>query len=104
MINHLPADFRRGLLLGRLLTAEGPTPVLVRGGRVLDVSRTAPTSSQLLSMPDPAEVDGRDLGPIEQLGLRRAWEAPDAPLRLLSPFDLQCVKASGVTFAVSALE
>ena len=25
-------------------------------------------------------------------------------LRLLSPFDLQCIKASGVTFAVSAIE
>ncbi len=28
----------------------------------------------------------------------------DAALRLLSPIDLQCVKAAGVTFAVSALE
>ena len=25
-------------------------------------------------------------------------------VRLLSPFDLQCVKASGVTFAISAME
>ena len=25
-------------------------------------------------------------------------------MRLLSPFDLQCIKASGVTFAISAME
>ena len=104
MIEHLPADYRQALLLGRLQTAQGPTPVLVRGGRVLDVSRTAPTSSELLALPDLESIDGRDLGAIEDLDLRPAWAGGARPPKLLSPIDLQCVKASGVTFAVSALE
>jgi fumarylacetoacetate (FAA) hydrolase family protein len=104
MIDHLPQDYRQALLFGRLQTAQGPTPILVRGGRVLDVSGVAPTSSQFLSLPDLEDVDGRDLGPIEALGLRQAWAGGEGPPKLLSPIDLQCVKASGVTFAVSALE
>jgi fumarylacetoacetate (FAA) hydrolase family protein len=104
MIEHLPRDYRQALLLGRLQTSQGPTPVLVRSGRVLDVSRTAPTSSELLSLPDLEDVDGRDLGDIEDLDLRPVWSGGERPPKLLSPIDLQCVKASGVTFAVSALE
>jgi fumarylacetoacetate (FAA) hydrolase family protein len=34
IIECLPSDWRDAHLLGRLLTREGPTPVLVRGGRV----------------------------------------------------------------------
>jgi fumarylacetoacetate (FAA) hydrolase family protein len=104
MIDHLPSDYRQALLLGRLETPEGPTPILVRQGRVLDVSGAAPTSSELLSLPDLEQVDGRDLGPIEALGLDPTWSRGAQLPRLLSPIDLQCIKASGVTFAVSALE
>ena len=106
MIEHLPADYRQALLLGRIETASGPTPVLVRGGQVIDVSQAAPTSSELLGLDDLAGLDGRVLGQVESLNLRPAWSGGGAAgvLRLLSPFDLQCVKASGVTFAVSALE
>src|SRR5581483_5105610 len=48
---------------------------------------------------------GADLGELESLALTPAWmtQRPAVP-RLLSPLDLQCVKASGVTFAVSAVE
>jgi fumarylacetoacetate (FAA) hydrolase family protein len=104
MIEHLPTDYREALLLGRIATAEGPTPVLVRDGRVLDVSRTAPTTAELLALPNLETVGGRDLGSIDEMGFERAWAGAGAPVRLLSPLDLQCVKASGVTFAVSALE
>jgi fumarylacetoacetate (FAA) hydrolase family protein len=104
MIEHLPADYRNALLLGRIEMPMGPTPVLVRGGRVLDVSRVAPTTSELLALPSLDGVDGRDLGGIEDLDFRPAWAGGALPPRLLSPVDLQCVKASGVTFAVSALE
>ena len=102
----LPADWRSAVLVGRLQTPEGPTPVLVREGRVVDVSATAPTTADLLALADPAAVDGRDVGELEALDLRPAVEpgAEDRPYRLLSPADLQCVKASGVTFAVSAVE
>ena len=54
-------------------------------------------------MADPAGADGEDLGAIDTLEFAADW-SDDAGIRLLSPLDLQCIKASGVTFAVSALE
>ena len=107
VIEHLPSDWRHARLLGRLLTREGPTPILVSGGRVRDVSRVAPTVSQFLEewtgeLPPAMELTA-DLGPLDQLPLARAYERAELP-RLLSPIDLQCIKASGVTFAVSAIE
>jgi fumarylacetoacetate (FAA) hydrolase family protein len=106
MLAHLPADWRDALLLGRIQTREGPTPVLLTGGRIKDVSRVAPTVSQLLNAWTGKVPDGADLGPVEQYALRPAFlNGSDASAaRLLSPFDLQCIKASGVTFAVSAIE
>jgi fumarylacetoacetate (FAA) hydrolase family protein len=105
MIDHLPSDWREASLLGRLLTREGPTPVLVNGGRVRDVSRVAPTVSQFLEAwkGELPRTAGEDLGPLEELPLQRSYDGAKVP-RLLSPIDLQCIKASGVTFAVSAIE
>jgi fumarylacetoacetate (FAA) hydrolase family protein len=104
MIAHLPTDWRNAQLLGRLLLREGPTPVLVSGGRVRDLSRAAPTVSQLLDGWTGVPPPGNDLGPLEELRLTRAYENAAPAPRLLSPIDLQCIKASGVTFAVSAIE
>jgi len=104
MIDHLPADWRDASLLGRIETAAGPTPVLVRKGRVIDLSHVAPTTADLLARPDLMTAQGADLGPLEDLNLARAWTGEKAAHRILSPFDLQCIKASGVTFAVSAVE
>jgi fumarylacetoacetate (FAA) hydrolase family protein len=103
MIEHLPQDWRDAALLGRILTTEGPTPILVRNGRVRDVSRFAPTASQFLARWHGEDVEGRDLGALEDLGLHRAWEGEGA-VKLLAPVDLQCIKAAGVTFAVSTVE
>ena len=44
------------------------------------------------------------MGPLDELTIASAWSSELADVRLLSPLDLQCIKASGVTFAVSALE
>jgi fumarylacetoacetate (FAA) hydrolase family protein len=104
IIDYLPADRGRALLVGRLQLPQGPTPVLVRGGRVIDVSRTAPTTSDLLAMNRPGEAEGDDLGALEDFDFLCSWSADDRGVKLLSPIDLQCVKASGVTFAVSAVE
>jgi fumarylacetoacetate (FAA) hydrolase family protein len=106
MLDFLPQDWRDAILLGRILTPEGPTPVLVRHGRMLDVSALAPTVSELAALwPGVAEAEGRDLGPIDGMRAASAWsEATPEQVRLLSPFDLQCIKAAGVTFAVSAIE
>jgi fumarylacetoacetate (FAA) hydrolase family protein len=103
MIEHLPSDWRQSVLVGRLLTRDGPTPVVVADGRVRDVSRHAPTVSLLLNGWNGTVPDGDDLGPLESLGLTCEYAGTKA-VRLLSPFDLQCIKASGVTFAISAIE
>jgi len=87
----LPADWQQGRFVGRVARADGPSPVLVVGGIAYDMARVAPTVSDLFArrLFDPA--GGERLGGIETLD----W---------LSPIDLHCVKAAGVTFAVSTLE
>jgi fumarylacetoacetate (FAA) hydrolase family protein len=81
--------------------------VLVRDGRIEDVSRIAPTTADLMNAfaPGAAIPRGEDLGPLEALDARAVWENRDgAAARLLAPVDLQVLKAAGVTFAVSTLE
>ncbi len=105
VVEHLAADWRDALLLGRLELPVGPTPVLVRDGRVLDISAFAATTADAVARPGLAEADGVDLGPLEDMDFAVSWDAASAEAtHLLSPLDLQCVKASGVTFAVSAVE
>lgn len=88
----LPEDWNDGTFIGRIETEEGPTPILIRGGQVFDMSRVAPTISGLVA--GASYEGGTLLGDISVL----------EQARLLSPIDLQCVKAAGVTFAISALE
>ncbi len=92
----LPVDWNTALLVGRIQTAAGPTPVIVRDGRLTDVSRAFPTVSQLLNAWTGDVPAGVDLGPVEEFDF--------AASPLLAPVDLQCLKAAGVTFAVSAVE
>src|SRR6186713_851229 len=103
MIEHLPSDWRQAILVGRILTREGPTPVVVVDGRVRDVSRHAATVSQLMNGWNGEIPAGADLGPLESFDFTRCFQ-DRKDVRLLSPFDLQCIKASGVTFAISAME
>jgi fumarylacetoacetate (FAA) hydrolase family protein len=98
----LPVDLDGAVLAGRLRLEAGPTPVIVRGGEVFDVSRIAPTVSDLLDRADPAGAEGERLFSADELIARVA--ASEAGSFLLSPVDLQVVKAAGVTFAVSAVE
>ena len=90
----LPADSADATLVGRLMLDDGPTPVIVRRGIIEDISQTAPTVSDLMDLPEPADVIGQPLFPIDELQSER----------LLAPVDLQAVKAAGVTFAISAIE
>jgi fumarylacetoacetate (FAA) hydrolase family protein len=89
----LPSDWRAGRFVGRVLTQEGPSPILVVDGIAHDMARVAPTVAQLMDQLPLDAADGVVLGPLDSL---------DLPL--LSPVDLQCVKACGVTFALSAIE
>ncbi len=94
LIESLPADWREARLLGRFELPQGPTPVLIQDGRVYDVSSAVPTIAEAIAQPD--RINPRlatDLGPLESLAVS-----------ILSPIDLQVIKASGVTFAISALE
>lgn len=100
----LPEDSAAALLVGRVWSdaAGGPCPVLLQGGRVIDLSPLAPTLSALLERPDLSEIarlaqGGADLGPLEDF-------LSGAAGQLLAPVDLQAVKAAGVTFAGSMLE
>ena len=100
----MPEDWRDAVLVGRIDMGEGPTPVVVKEGRVFDVSHVAPTVSALLEKWNGVP-QGKDLGDINDLGLEAAWSnGGKSKVKLLAPIDLQCVKAAGVTFAVSAME
>ncbi|MBO9579280.1 MAG: fumarylacetoacetate hydrolase family protein [Sphingobium sp.] len=89
----LPDDWEQGAFLGRADLAEGPSPILILRGELLDMSRVAPTVSALVEAGDFSGRGGASLGPFDP-----------AAVRLLSPVDLQCIKACGVTFALSAIE
>jgi fumarylacetoacetate (FAA) hydrolase family protein len=93
----LPVDAADAVLAGRLLLDEGPTPILIRHGRIEDVSRSAPTVADLLDYENWEGVEGKRLFGIDEL-----FNLPRE--RFLAPFDLQVIKAAGVTFAISAIE
>jgi len=50
MLQTLPGHWPEAILPGRLPTGAGPTPVLVRHGRVFDVTRFVPTTSDFAAL------------------------------------------------------
>jgi fumarylacetoacetate (FAA) hydrolase family protein len=107
----LPADAERATLIGRawLPEAGGPSPVVVRGNDVYDLSKVAATCSELLALDDPlSAVRSGDLPRIGRIADFLQNSAHDRRNRgtpwLIAPCDLQAVKASGVTFVASLLE
>jgi fumarylacetoacetate (FAA) hydrolase family protein len=108
----LPDDFERALLVGRVWrdgAHAGPAVVAVRGGKVFDITRHAPTVADLFERDDllaiAREAAGEPLGDVGAL-VQAALEGQsgEGGVRLLAPCDLQAIKACGVTFAVSLLE
>lgn len=106
----LPQDADDALLIGRLWLADcavpGPRIVRVCTEGIFDLSEIAPTCSELLKNSDPAKLV-RDYGKNHLLGDTRSillGTMRQETQRLLSPVDLQAVKACGVTFAKSMLE
>ena len=95
----LGRDWRAGRWIGRIDRGAGPCPVLIVDGIVHDMSGTAPTVAALIAKNEFDPASGTMIGALDAIGL-----TVDGEIRLLSPIDLQCVKAAGVTFAESAME
>lgn len=101
-----------GVLLGRvkLSNYDYPRIVTVRDNKLIDITnKTAPTVRDICEMDNPAEyvsnVKGVEICSVEDLLQANVIPKPvTAKAELLSPIDLQAVKASGVTFVVSLLE
>jgi len=109
----LPRDAERATLVGRLWQpGVGPVLVAVHEGGLHDLSRLAPTMSELLEGKEaPAQAVRRALqGAPRIAALDEVLANSDETARdtgkpwLLAPCDLQAVKASGVTFVASLLE
>jgi fumarylacetoacetate (FAA) hydrolase family protein len=93
LVGAMPSDWQHGLFAGRVDFGAGPCPILIAQGRAYDMSRVAPTVSDLVEKAHFSPAGGNDCGPAQGLAGQ-----------LLCPIDLQCIKAAGVTFAVSAVE
>ncbi|MEY2991111.1 MAG: hypothetical protein RI946_505 [Pseudomonadota bacterium] len=95
--NHAP----QGLWLGRVeRRGIGPSIVTLRGNDLIDItSNETPTMASLLDRPDVINYVRTATGPViaqlDELG---------GDVTLLSPADVQAIKASGVTFAQSMVE
>ena len=111
----LPRDAERATLVGRIWQpGVGPVLVAVHEGGLHDLSRLAPTMSDLLEAKEPpAGAVRRALRSGQAPRVASLGEAianSDATARdearpwLLAPCDLQAIKASGVTFVESLLE
>ncbi|PCD03512.1 fumarylacetoacetate hydrolase [Sphingomonas spermidinifaciens] len=96
----LPADLDDAVLAGRVAVRGEVVPVIVRGGVVHSAFDAASTSADLFDLDDPASAAGDAICDVDALGA----EGSGAEVEFRSPIDLQCVKAAGVTFAVSAIE
>ncbi len=94
ILESLPADYPRGHFIGRALSPEGPCVITIENGVLHDLTGVASTVSGAVARRE--FTGGVALGPVED-GLPEGWS-------LLTPIDLQCIKASGVTFALSAIE
>ena len=112
LVTALPLDAPDALLIGRVwVEGTGPVLVLVDSTSVLDLSRVAATSSQLLELPNVAQVVRQAAPSLPRLAAtsdvlaNSDGRARDPTLPwLLAPCDLQAIKAAGVTFVASMLE
>ena len=110
----LPHDAHQALLIGRLWVPDvGAVVCAVTPDDVFDLSQLAPTSSQLLELPELAHQVRAWVrsGKAPRLAsTAQALANSDETQRqsdqpwFLAPCDLQAVKAAGVTFVASMLE
>lgn len=109
--NSLPLDGTEGCLIGRAWIPNaiaGPSPVVLKGDQVFDISSQFSTVSELLEIDHPAQVlsqiKGQLVGSIDEIFANTRAEPDQSKAYFLAPIDLQVIKAAGVTFAASMLE
>ena len=109
--NTLPVDADTACLVGRIWwpDIDGPSVVVLREGRLIDITAAVATMSELTNAADPTALArsaaGDDLGPVEAVIANSAAGTRDANRSwLLAPVDLAAIKAAGVTFVDSMLE
>jgi len=90
----LPVDHTSGQFIGRAMGPNGPCVIAIRDGRIFDLTQQTATVAGAVARRNFA--GGMEIGTVAG-GLPAGWT-------LLSPIDLQSVKAAGVTFALSAIE
>ena len=107
----LPEDAGSAILVGRVWRPEvgGPSVVAVRDGDLIDVTRHFPTVRDLCETPEPAAAlaaaGGETLGTLDAILANTPPDTRDGGKPwLLTPIDLQAIKAAGVTFVTSMLE
>ncbi|MCO5090288.1 fumarylacetoacetate hydrolase family protein [Bosea sp. (in: a-proteobacteria)] len=107
----LPVDADAAALAGRVWRPDlgGPAVVTPRGGELVDVTARFPTARDLCEAADPAaalrQAPGEAIGTLADILANTPVDGRDSERPwLISPLDLQAVKAAGVTFAVSMLE
>ncbi|WP_150123448.1 fumarylacetoacetate hydrolase family protein [Halotalea alkalilenta] len=107
---YLPIDLDSALLVGRVwrdAPINGPAVVTIRNREVVDLTQHVATVADLLERSDRHRIvrhaPGEVIGTLDALLDNSLAGGGRAPY-LLAPCDLQPVKASGVTFAVSLLE
>ncbi|URK89342.1 fumarylacetoacetate hydrolase family protein (plasmid) [Rhizobium sp. RCAM05350] len=100
----LPDDAADAFLVGRVWSNAnaGPCPVMISGGRVLDLTVIASTMSALLETENLVDLL-RNVSGLTDLGALDAFLSGENGM-VLAPIDLQAIKAAGVTFADSMLE
>jgi fumarylacetoacetate (FAA) hydrolase family protein len=97
-------------LAGRVhIPKLGPCVVRVDGDKLIDITAIFPMMRDLCEMPNPAQAllaaEGKAVGRVDDILANAAASKQDAAKPwALAPIDLQCIKAAGVTFAVSMLE
>ena len=103
----LPVDLEKATLLGRVSTPEGPAICTLRGQDVVDITARLPTITHVLKTACPASMvrgtEGTVIGTIGDI-LDASFDHREAGPQLLSPIDLQAIKAAGVTFPNSMIE
>ncbi len=110
-----PEDSDNANLIGRIWhvndnpSLSGPCVVTVKDGELYDLTPYVPTCSQLLAMENKLNIISKATQdePLLSLAdvLQNSIPTPQSDLSyLLSPIDLQCIKAAGVTFVDSLIE